>query len=85
MLSKLDGEAKSHVDALQKTTRASPDYASAWYHLALAAERSYDFTLAARAFSEATRLDSQNSYFRSQQARFAERFQNSQAHDGRGQ
>jgi tetratricopeptide (TPR) repeat protein len=80
-----EGNYASSVTALEKTTRASPAYASAWYHLALAAERSYDFTLASQAFLEATRLDPENAYFRAQQTRFTQRFRDGRAADGGGQ
>jgi tetratricopeptide (TPR) repeat protein len=63
--------------ALQTATRVSRDYAPAWYYLALAAERDYNFTLAAQAFAEATRLDPKNANFRKQQQRFTARFENS--------
>lgn len=63
--------------ALQRATRAAPDYAPAWYYLARAAERNYDFALATKAYAEARKLDPTNANFRQEQERFSQRLETS--------
>lgn len=63
------------VSALGAATRVSPDHAPAWYYLAIAAERGYQFELAGQAFDRAVSEAPFNASYREQQKRFAARLE----------
>lgn len=63
------------AQSLEDATRAEGDYAPAWFYLALASERAYEFHAAARAFARAVDAAPENVHYREQRERFAARLE----------
>ena len=70
------GDYARAASAFEAASRVSPEYAPAWYYLAVAAERGYRFELAGRAFERAVAEAPSNAKYREQQKRFTARLEN---------